>query len=229
MTTLDIALRIILAMVIGGLIGWERESTHRPAGLRTHMLVCIGSAMVMLTGYNAFYEFAGMTNPDPARMGAQVISGIGFLGAGTIMKEGFSIKGLTTAASLWAVACLGLAAGSGFYQGAILGTFATFFTLTIFEHLEKQVTGGKRTRIYVEIVCDDASKTLLHINRLAPQYSASIRDINIVDEEFGDDRDVFRVAFKLYSSKPKIAIDNTQIMSELNEIPGVSNVKMEEF
>ena len=99
-----VALRLLLAMCIGGGIGWERARAHHPAGVRTHMLVTIGAAVVMLLGGQTVGEFAGTANSDPARLGAQVISGIGFLGAGTIMKEGRSVRGLTTAATLWVAA-----------------------------------------------------------------------------------------------------------------------------
>ena len=94
-------LRLTLAALFGGFIGNEREHTNRPAGLRTHMLVCVGSALVMLTSIAVLSDYKGVINMDPTRMGAQVVSGIGFLGAGTIIKEGFSVQGLTTAASLW--------------------------------------------------------------------------------------------------------------------------------
>ena len=107
------ALRLLLALCIGGGIGWERARAHHPAGVRTHMLVTIGAAVVMLLGSQTVGEFVGTANSDPARLGAQVISGIGFLGAGTIMKEGRSVRGLTTAATLWVSACLGLAVGAG--------------------------------------------------------------------------------------------------------------------
>ncbi len=125
--------RLLLAAVLGGIIGFEREHSHRPAGLRTHILVAVGSALVMCTSTFIFQYYAemfeGKSVPDPARLGAQVISGIGFLGAGTILREGFSVKGLTTAASLWAVSCVGLAAGIGFWHGALLATAVIYFTL----------------------------------------------------------------------------------------------------
>ena len=113
-------LRLIVATLFGGLIGLERESHKRPAGFRTHILVCIGSALVMMISQYAFLEFSGKLGYDPGRIAAQVISGIGFLGAGTILREGSTIKGLTTAASLWVVAGIGLAVGTGFYaSGAV--------------------------------------------------------------------------------------------------------------
>ncbi|MDR0532053.1 MAG: MgtC/SapB family protein [Oscillospiraceae bacterium] len=121
-------MRLCVAALFSGIIGYERQHSHRPAGLRTHVLVAVGSALVMCT--SAYIKIAyPETTADPARLGAQVISGIGFLGAGTILREGFSIKGLTTAASLWAVSCIGLAVGIGFWPGAFLGTLVIYFTL----------------------------------------------------------------------------------------------------
>jgi len=115
---LSILFRIVLAIFIGGILGLERERKNRPAGFRTYILVCLGAALVMMTNQYV-YDFYGLG--DPVRMGAQVISGIGFLGAGTIIVTGRNrVTGITTAASLWAAACSGLAIGIGFYEGAVI-------------------------------------------------------------------------------------------------------------
>lgn len=113
--------RLALALILGGILGIERGRKRRPAGLRTYMIVCMASALVMLTGEYLVQEYG---TGDPARLGAQVISGIGFLCAGTIIITSRQVKGLTTAAGLWAAACMGLAIGAGFYAGAVIcGTF----------------------------------------------------------------------------------------------------------
>ncbi len=113
--------RLALALILGGILGIERRRKRRPAGLRTYMIVCMASALVMLTGEYLVQEYG---TGDPARLGAQVISGIGFLCAGTIIITSRQVKGLTTAAGLWAAACMGLAIGAGFYAGAVIcGTF----------------------------------------------------------------------------------------------------------
>lgn len=128
--------KLLLACFLGALIGFERESIHRPAGLRTHALVCVGSCLVMLTSeyiFNTFYN--GIASADVARLGAQVISGIGFLGAGTILRQDNGVKGLTTAASLWAVACIGLATGIGYYEGAIISSIIVYVILIFFRPL----------------------------------------------------------------------------------------------
>lgn len=120
-------------MVCGGLIGLERSRKNRPAGFRTYMIVCLSSALVMMTNQYIFIKYGG----DPARLGAQVISGIGFLGAGTIIVTSRSqIKGLTSAAGLWASACLGLSIGIGFYYGALIVTAAVFLIITLFKKVD---------------------------------------------------------------------------------------------
>lgn len=132
MTTQAVFLKLILAAILGSIIGHERESTLRAtgvAGIRTHTLVCIGSCLIMLNGTYIFERYHHLSSMDPTRLAAQVISGIGFLGAGQIMKEGSSIKGLTTAASLWAVAGIGISVGSGFYSGALMTTGIIFVVL----------------------------------------------------------------------------------------------------
>ena len=145
----EMIIRLAAACVLGGIIGYEREHVHRPAGFRTHILVCVGAALVMVTSEFIYYTYSSQVNLDPARLGAQVISGIGFLGAGTIIKEGVSVKGLTTAASLWAVSCIGIAVGIGFYSGAVVTTAVIYFTLIILKKLQSKMAINKITRIFV--------------------------------------------------------------------------------
>lgn len=133
----QIIIRLILAFLLGGLIGFEREFHGRAAGLRTHILVCLGSTLIMLTSMHLFHLYRGIATVDPARIAAGVITGIGFLGAGTIIRFGASVRGLTTAASLWAVAGIGLAIGSGFYLGAYLTAAMVLFTLFFLTRLER--------------------------------------------------------------------------------------------
>lgn len=149
--TASIILRLTLATICGGILGAERGRKKRPAGFRTHILVCIGAAMVMITSQymTDILHMAG----DASRMGAQVISGIGFLGAGTIIVVGRNeIKGLTTAAGLWSCACMGLAIGIGFYEGAIISCGFLFGVLTILHRLDMYSrTHSKELDIYVEL------------------------------------------------------------------------------
>ncbi|MDR3051439.1 MAG: aminoacetone oxidase family FAD-binding enzyme [Oscillospiraceae bacterium] len=138
---LQCLLRLLTSLVCGALVGLERERGHRPAGLRTHTLVCVGSCLVMITSFWAMERY-GLAI-DPTRMGAQVISGIGFLGAGTIIKAGRDVRGLTTAACLWMVACVGLAAGAGYYLGSLGATALVLVTLHLFKWLESRLARNR--------------------------------------------------------------------------------------
>lgn len=147
---LSIIVRLCLAMLFGGVIGFERERKKRPAGLRTHILVCIGATLTMIT--NQYIVEILQMGGDPTRLGAQVISGIGFLGAGTIIVTGKQqVKGLTTAAGLWASACMGLAIGIGFYEGAIVGCLFILGGITILQKLDfYMLTHAKEVEFYIE-------------------------------------------------------------------------------
>ncbi len=144
-----IILRLFLAIFLGGMIGYERGRAGRPAGLRTHILVCLGSALAMMTN-QYIYQTYGIS--DPTRMAAQVISGIGFLGAGTIIVTGrHQVKGLTTAAGLWATACMGLAIGIGFYKAAIIGCILITFSTVVLHRLDNiMMSKSKVFDLYIE-------------------------------------------------------------------------------
>lgn len=149
-TYLAVALRIFAAIILGGLIGLERGLKNRAAGLRTHMLVCVGACLIMVT--NQFiYQTTG--TGDPVRMGAQVISGIGFLGAGTIMvTRRHQVKGLTTAAGLWTAAGVGLTLGIGFYEAAAMGSLAVFIVMTLMQKMDNRVhRKAKDFDLFVEL------------------------------------------------------------------------------
>lgn len=147
----SIIVRIFLAMLLGGVIGSEREKSRRPAGFRTHILVCVGACMTSLIGLYVWHEMGEVT--DPVRISAQVISGIGFLGVGTILvKEHDHITGLTTAAGLWTTAAIGIACGYGFYSAAFIGTLVVAVTSAILFKLEKGTRKRNCVRsIYLEI------------------------------------------------------------------------------
>lgn len=144
----DLTVRLVLAAVLGGLIGLEREWSNHAAGFRTHILVCMGSAAIMLLSIYGFGEFAYEANVrmDPARLAAQVISGIGFLGAGAIIRTGPTISGLTTAASIWVVAAIGLSVGAGFYYSAVLVTFIVLVSLFVLNKWEKHLLRHRRNQ-----------------------------------------------------------------------------------
>ena len=134
----EVMLRLLLAVLLSGLVGLEREAKGRAAGLRTHMLVCAGSCLMMLTGIFLMDHYTA-AKVDPTRIAAQVVSGIGFLGAGTIIQFRDSVRGLTTAASVWAAAGIGLAVGAGFYVGAVAATGLVLVVLLVLHGFESRV------------------------------------------------------------------------------------------
>lgn len=135
----DILVKFLLAVLLSGLIGFEREAHGRAAGLRTHILVCMGSTLIMLTSIHVFNCFSSVATVDPGRIAAGVVTGIGFLGAGTIIRSGTSVKGLTTAASLWVVAGIGLAIGSGLYYAAFVASVLVLIVLVVLNWIEHTV------------------------------------------------------------------------------------------
>lgn len=145
---LENSIKIVMILILAGIIGWDREQHGRPAGFRTHILVGIGSTIIMIVSIMLFEKFPG-ADGDPGRIAAQVVSGIGFLGAGTILVQGSTVKGLTTAASLWTTAAIGLAVGGGFYYTAIIATFIVFISLVFLNSIEF----GRTKIVKQELVC----------------------------------------------------------------------------
>ena len=183
----EICLRLACAMLVGLVIGTEREYTHRPAGMRTHILVALGACVVSITGELLFHHYSQLGSfPDPARLSAQVITGVGFLGAGTIMKQDATVKGLTTAASVWAVACLGIASGFGYYAVAIFGMVFIFVTLTIFEWLQNLLVHPRNAASSVyTLETTDISAALTLLNEAARVQLAQIHDVSAKAVEGG--------------------------------------------
>ena len=196
-----IAMRLLCAMLVGLVIGTEREYTHRPAGMRTHILVALGACAVMITGHLIFTQYRSYgASPDPARMAAQVITGVGFLGAGTILREGINVKGLTTAASLWSVACLGIAAGGGYYAVALVGMVFIFITLTLFEFFQNKLIKPKVTKDYALQVVDIAV-ALEAVHTLADQCKGQISSLRAEATAEGHTLS-FRVQFSSGKKRP---------------------------
>ena len=145
----SLIIRIVLSLFIGGILGFDRGRKNRPAGFRTYMLVCLGSTLVMITNQYVFQVFK---SGDPVRLGAQVVSGVGFLGAGTIILTGHNqVKGITTAAGIWTAACCGLTIGIGYYEGAVAGGIAVFIVMASLQKLEGFVRkNSQAVELYIE-------------------------------------------------------------------------------
>ena len=212
-TYLAIILRIFAALLIGGLIGMERGMKNRPAGLRTYMLVCTGACLIMLTNQYIFQVFG---TGDPVRMGAQVVSGIGFLGGGTIIVTRRSqIKGLTTAAGLWSAAAVGLALGIGFYEAAIAGGFAIFVAMTLLQKLDNKMhSNTKRMDVYVEL---DGSVALGDFLRQLRDQDLAVSN---VQRETSPDKDTGSRAYSATLTAKK-RYHHEEMIEVINGINGV--------
>ena len=148
----EILFKLLIALILSLIIGVEREIIHKPAGIKTHCLICISSTLVMAIG-TYMYNIYG-TTIDPSRLPAQILAGIGFVGAGTIIRDGFSVKGITTAASLLVITCIGLAVGVGFYEGAIFATLFTFLVLCLTAPLQSLISKARKVNLFTITVTD---------------------------------------------------------------------------
>ncbi len=204
-------LRLILALLLGGAIGLERGKQGRAAGMRTHILVCLGAALTTMIGFFVNRELGYST--DPMRVAAQVVSGIGFLGVGTILTKGrFQITGLTTAAGLWATAAIGIALGAGFYEGAIVAFVIAFLSVTVFYILESKVS-RRQTRfgIYVEI--SSAKYVRATVNYLTDTYSATGVQVTAPRSGTKDN-----VGIEANINNPKNILTSVQMSEELEKL-----------
>lgn len=188
--------RIFLSIVVGGAIGFERERKNRPAGFRTHILVCIGSCIaVMIQLYIIQYmkemiridgEFRYLLSADISRMASQVITGVGFLGAGTIIRDKGSVKGLTTAASIWVVACIGISVGLGFYFLSLVGFLGLIVSLIVFENIESSVIDkNKEYNIIIEYL--PKNNIMEYIIGELLKNQITIKSIRVFDKNINED------------------------------------------
>lgn len=192
MNIYEVALRITLAIVIGGIVGFNREYENRPAGFRTHVLVCLGATVAALIqvqlGYYVIDEIAktpnlsGVLSVDTGRVICQVISGVGFLGAGTIIRTKASVKGLTTAASIWAVACVGIAIGMGFYTISILSGIGIVIALVVLKRFEYRFI-NKLDIIKFKIQYTDKAKVIKEINKTLEADEITIKNIEFINDQ----------------------------------------------
>lgn len=219
-------LRLLLSVLLGGLIGFERERKNHAAGLRTHTLVCLGSCLIMVLSIYGFSEFADQygVNRDPARLAAQAITGIGFLGAGTILFTGKSITGLTTAASLWVVMAIGLAVGAGFYLGAAFSVFLGLAVLWGLNVVEKRYVAHPREFVFV--VTAGAGRELTDPIRLLLE-TKDAKLIKIQFEEFASeysDGGALRMRLTIRLADPLQAVT---LAEDLRKLEGVASVSAE--
>lgn len=224
----DIILRIVTATILGGIIGMERQFKHRPAGFKTHILVCVGSATIMVLSEYLFrkYHMEFGILSDPARLGAQVISGVGFLGAGTIIHHGQNVRGLTTAASLWVVAAIGLAAGSGFYFLAIVVSISIYIILFIFNKLYRRIRSVRDVSgLRVQLL--NKPKAIGAINLLLAKNNIRILDMEFINPNMDTDgsegdNDVIYINLTLKMTEE---LSVYTLIQQLEKITGVIKVE----
>ncbi|MCQ9208331.1 MAG: MgtC/SapB family protein [Omnitrophica bacterium] len=216
-TITHITIRLLLAFILGGLVGFEREVHGRVAGLRTHILVCLGSALIMLTSIHMFHLYREIATIDPSRIAAGVIMGIGFLGAGTIMRFRASVLGLTTAASLWVVAGIGLAIGSGFYIGAYVTTALVLFVLFFLTKLERALVRKDWYKI-LAVETKGHAQQLTDIRSTLSEYKAEIRDFSI-KKKSETNNVVVELDLKLVTNR-----QDDEILADVMRIKGVEKV-----
>lgn len=215
---LSITVRLVVAMLCGGVIGLERERKRRPAGFRTHILICLGAAMTTLTSQYLVLNLGLFT--DMARLGAQVIAGIGFIGAGTIIiTKRRQVKGLTTAAGLWAAAIVGLCCGAGFFEGAVLATIIILLAELVFSKLEYFIVSNARIcNLYVEYA--DSSKLGTIVDTIK-KTGAYIVDMEITKKSSAEGRNPCVV----FSIRTPRKISHQAIMTMLAKLDGIVSVE----
>ncbi|MGX9708072.1 putative Mg2+ transporter-C (MgtC) family protein [Laceyella tengchongensis] len=217
----DIAWRLFMAGLLGGLVGWERERHNHPAGFRTHILVSLGSALIMLISIYGFTDYMDeeQVRFDPARLSAQVVSGIGFLGAGTILRHRASVSGLTTAASLWVVSGVGLAVGAGFMFGAVLTTVFALVSLELLTRMEK-ILIRKRHLCLLHIHVKDEQGKLGQLFTLISEKGGSVRKVNVEEDE--EMPGMLEIALTVRLPQKTTL---TELIDEITNIEGVKSVR----
>jgi putative Mg2+ transporter-C (MgtC) family protein len=212
---LEIIIRLGLAVLLGGAIGYQREISEKPAGLRTHALVSLGSALVMIVSIDLEAKL-GLTRADVTRIAAGVVTGIGFLGAGAIIRQGNIVRGLTTAASIWVVSGVGLAVGGGLYNAAVAATFFVLITLIALKFVENAAVQTRKT---IQMVAVDNPQELGLIVSALGDIGVTVKTIEI--EELTDEgSNIIQLELQLPPN-----CETEKIITTLSLIKGVNNIQ----
>jgi putative Mg2+ transporter-C (MgtC) family protein len=215
-------LRVVVAALLGGAVGFEREFHDQPAGFRTHILVSLGAALFTLIGTFGMDAFTGhiSTNVrlDPSRVTAQIVSGIGFLGAGAILRYGLNVRGLTTAASLWVTAAIGAAAGLGYWEGAVTTTGLVLASLYGLKRLEDKLVHRLKPGRYRFVIEMGAALRMAALVEILESHRARVEEMNVMSDEDGNRLLVASIALPP-STSPET------LMEEVGDMEGVTNIE----
>ncbi len=217
--TTNIVIRLMLSALLGGLLGWERESRRQNAGLRTHIIISVGSCLLMLISIFIPQTFSDYPNVDPGRIAAQVVSGIGFLGAGAIFRLGGNTHGLTTAATIWAVAAVGLSVGAGMYEAAIMVTVLLLFVLAILDKVGKYFfsSGSLKTlKVSFQTSKIETSKVFAILEK----YDIVTKNINVVQS-----KNKQNTTIKLYVYVPE-SLHVKHLYKDLNDLKHIGQINL---
>ncbi|MDR3337292.1 MAG: MgtC/SapB family protein [Treponema sp.] len=221
LTTADMIIRLCLSFAAGIIIGFERASRHQVAGLRTHVLICLGATLLMLLSIWLPQEYNYLKNGDPGRIAAQVVSGIGFLGAGAMIRLGNNIKGLTTAASLWLIAAVGMTIGAGMFLAAALVEVLTLIALLGLGAIETKVFPSERNKI-LELHFKNMVPDTKELLNTVKSFGVRVQSMD-VDQAFDKKGTKLRLLVGFPST-----IDITKLIQELKNIKGLENVDLKE-
>jgi len=215
---IDIVVRLLASLAVGGLIGLERSYHGRPAGFRTHSLVCLSTSLLMLVTVYETRWFPNVAQArislDPTRMAQGIMTGIGFLGAGTIIKDGLSVRGLTTAASIWITAAIGILIGIGFYFPAAIATILTFGTLSVFRWIESQIPSQFYAQFVVRFARNDAMPEI-EMRRLLEDYDFTIANLNY---QLDVEADFFEYQMVIRTNRADNAARLTQALNGIESV-----------
>jgi len=217
----EIILRLGIAAVLGAVVGYERERHNQPAGLRTHMILVVGSALAMTLSINLAMQFRpDVPNGDPARLAAQVLSGIGFLGAGAILRLGTNVRGLTTATSLWSMAVVGLSVGAGYYLVALAATALLILALSALDVVEKHLIHS--TIIFpVQVVAGDEVDMLPTLRGILKEQNMKVQSFSI-QKDLAQDVSVLDLVVQ---AKENSRLEKT-LVEKIHQLPGVRSYKV---
>ncbi len=214
--------RLLLAAVLGGIVGVEREYNKHPAGFRTHLLVCVGACLVMLMamfGFQQFMEENGQfVNYDPSRLAAYVVSGIGFLGAGTIIVQGYTVRGLTTAASIWVVAGIGLSVGVGMYFAGVFTTGIVILCLIFLNRVENSFFKKRKGLEAIVIHATAQDTTLLTIISILEENNVKVKKVMVEREQAPERKNILRYQLKVTYPNQNVKLTTIDKLYHLEQV-----------